>query len=176
MSIDIDFTVAPPALANISEQREQAVNERAVYRKRNIRFHCTMAAITALYLTFLIVVVIPMIAQASPDWGMVTYFFPYFTLAIFVVGNHLHIKRIEKPSKLLDKTIEGLTEGEEDEINPVINDNDQPEEIAAYIKQVSNQGRLLINIEIEEIQKWHDEKKRTAEGNTGKLNNCPYSI
>jgi len=164
MSIDIDFTITPPALAEISEKREQAVSERAVYRKRNIRFHCTMAAITALYLAFLIIVVIPMMAKAQPDWGMITYFFPYFTLAIFVVGNDLHIKRIEKPSKALDKKIAELTEVPvDDEINTVINDKEQPEEIVSYMEKVTTQGRSLVRVEIEAIEKWHKASEKQTD-------------
>jgi len=156
MSIDIDFNMAPPSLADISEEREQAVSERAVYRKKNIRFMIAMLCIIVSYLIFMIVVVIPMIAKAKPDWGIATYFIPYLTFAIFIIGNELHIKKIEKPSKLLDRNIAGLTEGPVDEINAIINCKEQNDEIVSYIEKVTAQGRSLIKAEIDAIQKWRD--------------------
>jgi len=159
MSIEIDFTVAPPTLESISEKREKAVGDRAVYRKKNIRFMIMMACIVIAYGTFMIVTVIPMIAKAEPDWGMITYFFPHFTFAIFWIGNDVHIKKIEKPSKLLDKNIASMTEEEVDKISSVINEKEQPDEIVSYMEQVTAQGRLLLGAEIEAIQKWHNSNK-----------------
>jgi hypothetical protein len=163
MSIDIDFTTAPPTLSDISEKRESAVNERAVYKKKNIRFTVTLLSIVVVYVTLMIIYIIPMITSAEePDWGMITYFIPYFTFAIFVIGNDLHIKWIEKPSKLLDKTIADLSEGEVDEIHSLIKDTEQPGEIASYLEQVTAQGRSLLGVEINAIKEWHDANGATS--------------
>jgi len=154
MSIDIDFNTAPLTLADISDKREQAVSERAEYRKKNKRFAIIFFTIVAMWATFLITVVIPMIAQAEPDWGILVYFFPYLTFFIFIIANEIHTKKIEKPSKLLDKRIAELTEGTTDEINAIINSKEQSDEIASYLAQVTAQGRSLVSLELDAIQKW----------------------
>ena len=173
MSIDIDFTMAPPTLADISEKREQVVSERAVYKKKNIRFMTTMVFIVVAYVTLMIVTVIPMIGKAEPDWAMMFYFLPYLTFVIFIVGNDIHIKKIEKPSKLLDKSIAELTAGPVDEINTIINDKKQAGEIVSYLDQVAAQGRSLVCAEIDAIKKWHDTKSlANSPGKRSRLGPC----
>jgi len=158
MLIDVDFNTAPPTLADISEEREQAVSERAEYKKKNKIFAVVFFIIIAAWATFLITVVIPMIAQAKPDWGMLVYFFPYLTFFIFIIANEIHTKKIEKPSKLLDKRIDELTEGTTDEINAIISNTKQSDEIVSYLEQVTAQGRLLVRTEIDAIQQWFNTK------------------
>lgn len=158
MSIDIDFTMSPPTPEEISKKREQAVIERAVYKKKNIRFAIVFFLIVAMWATFLIAIVIPMIAKAEPDWGIIVYFFPYVTFIIFIIANEIHTKKIEKPSKVLDKTIAQLTEGSVDEASSIINDKVHPEEIASYLEQVRTLGRLVVRVELDAIQKWHETK------------------
>ncbi|MDH5301460.1 MAG: hypothetical protein OEW58_08880 [Gammaproteobacteria bacterium] len=150
MPIEIDFDAAPPSADVLNEKRAQAVAERAAYRKKNIIFTSSLALLVVVYVTFVIKVIIPMMAEAEPDWGMATYFFPYFTFVIFVVGNDLHIKFIEKPSKLLDKTIAGLTEA-----SAVKTNNKQPpDNISRYVTQVAAQGRPLVQAEVDAMNEW----------------------
>ncbi len=158
MSFSFEITGTPPALADIAAKREQAVNDRAVFRQKNIRFMIGMATVTAVWGAFLVIFVIPMMTD-QPELGIITYYFPYLTFVIFIVGNNLHIKRIEKPSKLLDTTISELSEVDADEISSVINDKEHPAEIASYLERVAAQGRSLVRAEMDAIQKWYDEHK-----------------
>lgn len=159
MSFNFDITGTPPALTDITAKREQAVNERAVFRKKNIRFMITMLSIVVAYVTLMIVYVIPMIGKAEPDWAMMFYFLPYLTFVIFIVGNDIHIKKIEKPSKLLDATIAELSEVKADEISSVIDDKEHPTEIASYLERVAAQGRSLVRAEMDAIKKCYDAYK-----------------
>ena len=95
----------------------------------------------------------------QPEVGIITYYFPYLTFVIFTVGNNLHIKHIEKPSKLLDTTIAELSEVTADEISSVIDDKEHSAEIVSYMEQVAAQGRSLVGAEMDAIQKWYDEHK-----------------
>lgn len=156
MSLNFDITGTPPALADITQKREQAVTERAIFRKKNIRFMIGMAFTVVIYMAIMIIFVIPQMKEEDPSLGILTYFFPYLTFAIFIVGNHLHIKNIEKPSKQLDKTIEELNEVTDDEVNSVIDDKEHPTEIASYLERVTAQGRSLVRAEIDAIQKWYE--------------------
>jgi len=157
MSFIFDITGAPPAQTDIAEQREQAVTERAVYRKKNIRFMIGMATVTALYVTFIFIFIWPMLEK--PETGIIFYFFPHVTFIIFIVGNDLHIKRIEKPSNLLDTTIENLSEVTTEEIDSVIDGKMHTAEIASYLERVSDQGRLLVRAELEAIRELFEAKK-----------------
>ena len=156
MSFDFEITGTPPALADVAAPREQAVYERAIFRKRNIRFMIGMATVTTVYLIFIFTFVFPMLER--PEVGIIFYFFPHLTFVIFIVGNHLHIKNIEKPSKVLDKTIESLSEAEAEEISEVIGDKELSAEITSYMERVAAQGRSLFHGELDAIQKWYDAK------------------
>lgn len=159
MAINFDITGTPPELADITAKREQAIIERAIFRKRNIRFMIGMATITITYVALMIIFVFPMFEK--PETGIITYFFPHITFVIFIVGNHLHIKNIEKPSKALDKTIIALDSVTPDDINNTLEDKEHPAEIVSYLEKVAAQGRSLVQAEIDEIQKWHEEVKAT---------------
>lgn len=154
MSFNFEITGTPPVLADITATREQAVYERAIFRKKNIRFMIGMATVTSVYLAFIFIFVFPMLEK--PEVGIIFYFFPHLTFVIFIVGNHLHIKNIEKPSKILDKTIAELSEAEADELSSVIDDKKHSDEVTSYMERVATQGRSLVNGELEAIQKWYD--------------------
>ena len=155
MSFIFDITGTPPAQTDIATKREQAVDERAVYRKKNIRFMIGMATVTSLYLAFIFIFIWPMLEK--PQTGIIFYFFPHVTFIIFIVGNDLHIKNIEKPSKLLDKTIAELSEATAEEINDVIDSIEQSAEtISSYMEKVSAQGRSLIHAELNAIQEMYE--------------------
>jgi len=158
MAFDFEITGNPPILADITATREQAVQERAVFRKRNIRFMFGMAAVTSIYLVFIFAFVFPMLKR--PEVGIIFYFFPHLTFVIFIVGNHLHIKNIEKPSKVLDTTIQDLSEAEPEEIDEVIGDKELSTEITDYMERVTAQGRSLVRAELDLIQAWFEEKSR----------------
>ncbi|MDH3327576.1 MAG: hypothetical protein OEM38_12800 [Gammaproteobacteria bacterium] len=154
MSFSFEITETPPVCADISTKREQAVKERAIFRKKNIRFMIGMATITSLYLAFIFIFVFPMLE--NPEVGIIFYFFPHLTFVIFIVGNHLHIKNIEKPSKLLDMTITELSEVEASEIDSIIDKKEHSAEITSYMEQVAAQGRSLVRAEADAIQKHYD--------------------
>ncbi len=156
MSLNFEITGTPPMFSDIAEKREQAVNERAVFRKRNIRFMFGMATVLIIYLAFIFIVVFPMLR--NPEVGIIVYFFPHVTFIIFVVGNHLHIKNIEKPSKVLDKIIAELSEVTADEISSVIDGKEHSAEITSYMERVAAQKRSLVRAEVDAIQKWYDAK------------------
>jgi len=158
MSIVFDITETPPELAAITTKREQAVIERAIFRKKNIRFMVGMATVTTVYVTFIVMYVLPLLER--PETGIIFYFFPYLTFLIFIVGNELHIKHIEKPSKILDQTIAELSEVVSDEIHSLIENKEHSPEVASYIDRVTAQGRAFVHAEVEAIQKWYEEKSQ----------------
>jgi len=156
MSFIFDITGTPPAATEIITKREQAVDERAVYRKKNIRFMIGMALVTSLWVSFVLIFIWPMLED--PTTGIIFYFFPYLTFIIFIVGNDLHIKHIEKPSKLLDTTIADLSEVTTEEISSIIDGKEHSAEISSYLARVSTQGRLLVQAELKAIQNSHEAK------------------
>ena len=156
MSFNFDITGIPPASNDITTKLEQVTNERALYRKKNIRFMIGMATVTTLYVAFVLIFIWPMLEK--PETGIIFYFFPYVTFIIFIVGNELHIKKIEKPSKLLDATIAELNEVPADEIDGFMDGKELSSEIASYIEKVSAQGRSLVRAELDAIQKWYETK------------------
>lgn len=156
MCLNFEITGTPPLFADITAKREQAVSERAIFRKKNIRFMFGMATVTSVYVAFIVIVVLPMLE--NPEVGIIFYFFPYLTFLIFIIGNDLHIKRIEKPSNILDKTIMSLGEAPADEISTVIDDKEHSAEITSYMDRVAAQGRSLVRAEVDAIQKWYEAK------------------
>ena len=157
MTFSFEFDGTPPTLADMAVKREEAVIERAVFRKKNIRFMIGMATVTSVWVAFLIIVIIPMMTD-TPQLGIITYYFPYLTFLIFIVGNHLHIKNIEKPSKLLDKTIAELSEVTADEISSITGNKEHPPEIVSYLERIAATGRSAVGAERDVIQKWYDKE------------------
>jgi len=154
MSFNFDLTGTPPVPTDIATKREEAVSERAIFRQKNIRFMIGMATVTTIYVTFILVFVFPMLQQ--PEVGIIFYFFPHLTFVIFIVGNHLHIKNIEKPSNALDKIIKTLSEVDEEALNEVINDKELTDEMTSYMDRVAAQGRSLVYGEVDLIEKWYE--------------------
>ncbi len=162
MAIEFDLTVAPPALADITIERQQAEAERAVLKQKNKRFLLCFVLIVASLVSTALMGILPAIDKPESSQDLVfvvTYFTPYLILPLFVFGNHLHIKKIEKPRKKLDAVIAGLTEATPEELADVA---DGHREIDRYRQQVAAQKRVLVKAEIDAIQRWIGKQTRAA--------------
>jgi len=165
MALEFDIGNSPPALADITVEREQAEKDRAILRKKNIRFLIYIIIIVASVLGFILLVAVPSIKEPDADGDIVfmfTYFMPYLIFAVFVLGNKWHIKLIEKPSKVLDATIATLHEVTTEELAEFIDSWQHHDEIASYQEKVTAQGQSLVQAEIDAMQRWLDAYKQTA--------------
>lgn len=156
MVIEFDITGMPPTPAEIAAAREHAEAGRAVLKKKNKQFLIGFVSIVLTLVTTALIGIIPAVnkPESSQDLAfVVSYFSPYLILPMFVIGNHLHIKKIEKPRKKLDAVIAGLTEAEPEALAEVA---DGHPEIDRYRQQVAAQGRALVKAELDAMARWHD--------------------
>ncbi len=163
MALKFDITGDPPALADIVTEREQALRDRALLGKKNIRFLITTATVVLSLLSIAVFVVIPTMRNpaAEPSIVAVTaYFTPYLIFPVFVIGLHLHNKHIEKPSHAVTAIIKALKEVAAEELSEVVGTEQQYAEIDAYRGKVAVQGRSLVQAEIDAAQRWLDERKK----------------
>ncbi|KAF0192854.1 MAG: hypothetical protein FD165_624 [Gammaproteobacteria bacterium] len=162
MALEFDVTAAAPTLAEITVEREQAENERAILKKKNKRFLVYFVLTVASLVSTALLGILPAIDKPESSQDLVfvvTYFTPYLILPLFVFGNHLHIKKIEKPRKKLDAVIVGLTEATPEELVDVA---DGHHEIDRYRQQVAAQQRVLVKAEIDAIQRWIGKQTQAA--------------
>ncbi len=163
MALEFDISSSPPALADIAVEREQAKKDRAVFRKKNIRFLIYIIIIVASVLSFILLVAVPSIKEPEADQDIVfmfTYFMPYLIFAVFILGNKYHIKLVEKPSKVLDATIATLKEVNAEELKEIVDAWHHHGEITSYLQKVTSQGRSLVQAEINAIQQWLELNKQ----------------
>ncbi len=157
MALEFTITTPPPALADIEAELEQATIDRALLRKKNIRFLVTILLIVAAYATFMLKVTIPLLADPTvvPDFvATVAYFTPYLTFLIFIFGNAGHNKMIERPRKILDTRLAALqvaTPGSEAAIRDC---GQRYREVADYQQRVTALGRPMMAGESEMLLQW----------------------
>jgi len=90
----------------------------------------------------------------DPDFGIGAYFLPYLTFFIFVFGNRLHLKLIEKPQKIVDKAVAALKETSPETLLDVVGDGQLSSEVTTFLDEVSLQQRSLVQAEIDLVKKW----------------------
>jgi hypothetical protein len=163
MALTFDISNPPPSLADITREREQADNARAVLRKKNIAFLIFAVVLVIAILCFQLLVVVPSVQDigAEPGFvGVVALYTPYVIFFIFVVVNTTHHMLVEKPRKILDTTTTALEDITPEELAEAIG-SEQHVEITAYQEQVAAQGRSLVRAEIDTIKRWLDARRTT---------------
>ncbi|NOY62309.1 MAG: hypothetical protein GXP10_03985 [Gammaproteobacteria bacterium] len=160
MALEFCINGAPPTLTEITAERERAAHDRAMLRKKNIRFLIIILTIVGTYIPSMIIFVIPHFED--PDLGIGAYFLPYLTFIIFAVGNNQHHKIIEKPRKIMDEAIAALEEASPEAFAEVTDAGRRYAKIAAYLEQVSAQGRPLLQAESAAVQQWIADEVRAA--------------
>jgi len=169
MSLEFDINSAPPALVEIEAALEQATKDRALLRKKNIRFLIYILIIVAAYATFMLKVTIPLLDNPAvlPDFvATVAYFTPYVTFLIFLVGNSLHNKIIERPRKILDTAIPAFKEASDKRIAEISDCGQRYTEVSAYQQQVITLGRPMMNGEAEMLLQWVEKRMQEECGLT----------
>ncbi|VAW84793.1 hypothetical protein MNBD_GAMMA16-1359 [hydrothermal vent metagenome] len=154
MALEFDISSNPHTFVDIKIERERAAKDRASFRGKNIRFLIYFLTVLGSYVTCMLVFIIPHLN--NPEFGIISYFLPYLTFFIFVFGNRIHIKQIEKPQKIVDKVIASLKETPPEALVDVVGvgDGELPAEVTSFVDKISIQKRLLVQAEIDVIQKW----------------------
>lgn len=162
MALTFDITGVPPALTEINIEREQAAKDRAILRKKNIRFLIFTIIMVVTFVCLELFVAVPAVRRGgtSPTFTTVIVLYtPYVTFFLFAVTNTLHHKIIEKPRKIMDNAIASLKEATPEEIAG-INDIERARvEINSYLERVAGEGRQLLRGEIEAMRRWLDKNK-----------------
>jgi hypothetical protein len=162
MALEFDITAAAPTLAEITAEREPAERERAILKYKNKRFLITFILVVLTLVSTALIGIIPAVnkPESSQDLAfVVSYFSPYLILPMFVIGNHLHIKRIEKPRKKVEAILAGLTEATGEELDEITASHAVIEQ---YRQQVTAQGRPLMKGEVDAMQRWLDQQTRAV--------------
>ena len=162
MALKFDITGAPPALTQITSEREHAAADRAILRKKNIRFLIFTIIMVVTFVCLELFVAVPAVRQngTSPTFTTVIVLYtPYVTFFLFAVTNTLHHKIIEKPRKIMDATIAALKEATPEEIAAITDAKRQSIEISSYQERVTGEGRPLVRGEIEAMRRWLDKNK-----------------
>ena len=162
MALKFDITGAPPALTEITIEREQAAKDRAILRKKNIRFLIFTIIMVVTFVCLELFVAVPAVRRGgtSPTFTTVIVLYtPYVTFFLFAVTNTLHHKIIEKPRKIMDTAIASLKEATPEEMSSISDAERQQIEISTYQEQVSTQGRPLMRGEVEAMRRWLDKRK-----------------
>ncbi|MBL1260493.1 MAG: hypothetical protein COB33_008180 [Thiotrichaceae bacterium] len=169
MVLEFNIDNTPPALTEIEDALKQVTKDRALLRKKNIRFLIYVLLVVAAYATFMLTVVIPILADpaALPDFvATVAYCTPYLTFLIFIVSNNLHTKVIERPRKTLDTAIPAFKSATE-KINAAISDCGQRYlEVADYQQRTRSLGRPMMHGEAEMLFQWVEKQMQKEAGLT----------
>ncbi len=169
MALEFDINSVPPPLTEIEAALEQAIKARALLRKKNIRFLIYILIIVAAYATFMLTVTIPMLDDPTvlPDFvATVAYFTPYLTFLIFLVGNNLHNRIIERPRKILDTAIPAFQAVSEKEAAEISDCGQRYPEVANYHQQVNTLERPLMRGETEMLLQWVEKRMQEECGLT----------
>ncbi|NOY71052.1 MAG: hypothetical protein GXP14_01535 [Gammaproteobacteria bacterium] len=152
MALEFSMSSAPPSLNAIKVERERAAKDRATFRGKNIRFLIYFLTILVTYVVTMLIFIIPHLND--PDWGIGSYFLPYLTFVIFVLGNNLHTKYIEKPQKMVDAAIAELQATTQEELLELVGSREYPVEITSYLDNIATHERLPVRAEMNVLQKW----------------------
>ncbi len=151
MALEFGMSSTPPSLNAIQVERERAVKDRAIFRGKNIRFLIYFVTVLVTYVVTMLIFIIPHLND--PDWGIGSYFLPYLTFVIFVLGNNLHTKYIEKPRKMVDTAIAELQAITSEELLELVGSGEYSVEITSYLDKIAAHERLPVRAEINVIQK-----------------------
>lgn len=157
MAIVFNISNEPPSREEILCELDRAQMERALFRKKNYQFLMYMIAIVGSILGFILLVAVPAIKKPEADQDLVfmfTYAMPYVLFVVFIVSNNIHIKKIEKPSKVLDAIIAGLQEVTDEELEKTCADWRSHAAIVVYRDKIATQGRPLVQAEVDAMAKW----------------------
>jgi len=169
MVLEFDINSAPPPLSDINAAFEKATKDRALLRKKNIRFLIYILLVVAAYATFMLTVTIPLLENPAvlPDFvATVAYFTPYLTFFIFLVGNNLHNKIIERPRKILDAAIPAFKEASEKKAAQISDCGQRYPEVAHYQQKISALGRPIMHGETEMLFQWVEKQMQKEAGLT----------
>jgi len=169
MVLEFEINGAPPPLSDINAALEKAIHDRALLRKKNIRFLIYVLLVVAAYATFMLTVTIPILADpaALPDFvATVAYCTPYLTFLIFLVSNNLHTKVIERPRKILDTAIPAFKAATEKRAAQISDCGRRYLEVADYQQRVSSIGRPMMHGEAEMLFQWVEKRMQKEAGLT----------
>lgn len=164
MALQFDITRDPPALADITVERQQAAQARAAIRTKMIRFLSVAFVMAVCILCFQFLVAVPAVRNegADPSWvAILALYTPYLIGAFFFTTLTLYNRVIEKPAKLLDRTLAALRETTPEELAEIAGSGQLHIEIVSYQQKVMTQGRALVRAEIEAIQRWLNSRRST---------------
>ncbi|MCF6324399.1 MAG: hypothetical protein L3J89_08760 [Gammaproteobacteria bacterium] len=169
MVLEFNIDTTPPALTEIEDALKQVTLDRALLRKKNIRFLIYVLLVVAAYATFMLTVTIPILADpaALPDFvAAVAYCTPYLTFLIFIVSNNLHTKVIERPRKILDTAIPAFKAASEKRASEIRDCGRRYLEVADYQQRVSSISRPLMHGETEMLFQWVEKRMQKEAGLT----------
>ncbi len=167
MTLEFDIPRSPPPTREeIAARRAEGEAQRERLRQLNIRFLIFTIVIVLSVLSFVLFVAAPAVGRPEANQDLVfvvTYILPYLFFVIFVVGNRLHIKKVEKPRKALNAALVGLEEIPREEWERLMEEWSQYKELADYCEQIRNMGRSLLKAEQEAIQRWLASRAQQAD-------------
>jgi len=169
MVLEFDINSTPPALPEIEDALKQVTKDRALLRKKNIRFLIYVLSVVAAYATFMLTVTIPILADpaALPDFvAAVAYCTPYLTFLIFLISNNLHTKVIERPRKILDTAIPAFKEATKKRVAEISDCGRRYLEVADYQQRVSLLDRPMMHGEAEMLFQWVEKRMQKEAGLT----------
>ncbi len=158
MTLEFDIPRSPPPTKEeIAARRAQGEAQRERLRQLNIRFLIFTIVIVLSVLSFVLFVAAPAVGRPEANQDLVfvaTYILPYLFFVIFVVGNRLHINKVEKPRKALNAAMAGLEEIPREEWERLMEEWSQHKDVAEYCQRITAMGRSLLKAEREAIEKW----------------------
>jgi len=167
MALEFDITDNPPEQALITAEIEQANRALEVLSRKNRRFLIWFVSVILVYATFMLTVVIPILGDptAVPDLvATFAYFLPYITFFIFLVGNHLHTKRIDRPKRAAKNIVRTMTEATAEELEPIAGAEEKYELVASYRDNTTTLGRGLTKGELDLLAEWVEDRVREEKG------------
>ena len=156
MGLEFDIDKDPPSVQDIEDERARVTAELEALKQLNKRFLVITVAVVASVLAFLLLVAVPAVSDPAANQDLVfvvTYIIPYLFFFIFIVGNRLHINKVEKPRKALRAALDALQELPASEWERLMQEWSQHESVRAYCQRVRETGRALLKAEREAIEK-----------------------
>ena len=166
MKLEFDLGNTPPSPEEITVEREKALSELETLRKKDIRYIIVAVAILVGLVCFQLFVTVPSMRDPAAEpgiIGLITLYTPYIIGAFIFSAHALNHKLIERPRKVQRTIRDALTEVTAEELTEAMGADVSYAEITAYQEQVAAQGRGLVHVELEAIQRWIEQRKY-AEG------------
>ncbi len=158
MGLEFDINKDPPCVQDIEDERARVTAELDALKQLNKRFLVITVVVVGSVLAFLLLVAVPAVSDPAANQDLVfvvTYIIPYLFFFIFIVGNRLHINKVEKPRKALRAALDALQELPAAEWERLMQEWSQHESasVRAYCQRVREAGRALLKAEREAIEK-----------------------